>query len=70
MNGCIQTIKDIGSTTYIDVCADRILRTVPWGAMDWLTMTLITGCAIGITAMFGVMIYMATDVWRHDLHGD
>ena len=64
MKDCIQTIKSIGETTYVDLCRNEVLGTVPWGSMDWLMLVFVMGCVLTIGTMLGVMLVLTTSDYR------
>ena len=42
---CIQSINNIGNTIYTNICTG-VVKTVPWGNLDW-TLAVI-GTALGV----------------------
>lgn len=54
---CIQSINNIGSTTYQNICNGNI-NTVPWGSMDWIGMSVV----VTLTAfLIGLIICVYSD---------
>lgn len=54
---CIQSINNIGSTTYQNICNGNI-STVPWGSIDWIIVSVVV---IFTTCFIGLMILPYSD---------
>lgn len=61
-NQCIQTVNNLGSTSYYNICTGKI-STVPWGQGDFMVMIIVAGCFI--TLILGAFIMITHDIRKY-----
>lgn len=66
---CIQEAHHIGYTKFYNVCTTGDFHSVPWGAVDWVSATLVGGFVLTMAAaVTGLLSLMAVSFYK-DIRG-
>lgn len=57
---CIQTIANIGSNTYVNIC-NGTQNVVQWGTFDWILTDVMF---LLFVILLGIFLKMIFDIWN------